>query len=108
MDFRSLKLSEMRLSEVESPKDVPLNYSNSRLDGKLPSVFLIDETGTLPNPYAIEAMSSVQLTIKNKLGCIISTKYPKINNPFEGEVLYAKRVLDGLVEGLRIFVRPSL
>ena len=89
--------------KLNKNKYVPLNYSNSRLDGKLPSVFLIDETGALPNPYAIEAMSSGQLTIKNKLGCIISTKYPKINNPFEGEVLYAKRVLDGLVEDETVF-----
>ena len=78
-------------------KYVPLNYSNSRLDGKLPTVFLIDETGALPNSYAIEAMKSGQLTILNKLGCIISTKYPKINNPFEDEVDYAKKVLDGLI-----------
>lgn len=89
--------------KINKSKYVPLNYSNSRLDGKLPSVFLIDEVGGLPNPYAIEAMSSGQLTIKNKLGCIISTKYPKINNPFEGEVLYAKRVLDGLIEDETLF-----
>lgn len=89
--------------KINKSKYVPLNYSNSRLDGKLPSVFLIDEVGGLPNPYAIEAMSSGQLTIKNKLGCIISTKYPKINNPFEGEILYAKRVLDGLIEDETLF-----
>ena len=74
---------------------IPLNYSNSRMDGKLPNVFLADEVGTLPNSYAIEAMRSGQLNILNKLGCIISTKYPTANNPFEDEVNYAKRVLDG-------------
>lgn len=74
---------------------VPLNYSNSRMDGKLPNVFLADEVGALPNSYAIEAMRSGQLNILNKLGCIISTKYPTSNNPFEDEVNYAKRVLDG-------------
>ena len=42
---------------------VPLNYSNSRLDGKLPNVFLCDEVGALPNSYAFEAMRSGQLTI---------------------------------------------
>lgn len=84
-------------------KYVPLNYSNSRLDGKLPTVFLIDETGALPNSYAIEAMKSGQLTILNKLGCIISTKYPKINNPFEDEVDYAKKVLDGLIVDETLF-----
>ena len=35
---------------------IPLNYSNSRMDGKLPNVFLADEVGALPNSYAIEAM----------------------------------------------------
>ena len=64
----------------------PLNYSNSRMDGKLPNVFLADEVGALPNSYAIEAMRSGQLNILNKLGCIISTKYPTANNPFEDEV----------------------
>jgi phage terminase large subunit-like protein len=73
------------------------------LDGKLPSVFLVDETGALPNAYAIEAMRSGQLTILNKLGCIISTKYPTIDNPFEDEVLYAKKVLSGLVIDDKIF-----
>ena len=64
----------------------PLNYSNSRMDRKLPNVFLADEVGALPNSYAIEAMRSGQLNILNKLGCIISTKYPTANNPFEDEV----------------------
>lgn len=82
---------------------IPLNYSNSRLDGKLPNVFLADETGALPNPYAIEAMRSGQLTILNKLGCIISTKYPTFNNPFEDEVEHAKKVLDGIVEDKKTF-----
>lgn len=73
-------------------KYIPLNYSNSRMDGKLPNVFLADEVGALPNSYAIEAMRSGQLNILNKLGCIISTKYPTANNPFEDEVNYAKRI----------------
>ena len=84
-------------------KYIPLNYSNSRLDGRLPNVFLIDEAGALPNSYAIEAMQSGQLTIKNKLGFVISTKYPTIENPFEDEVSYAKKVLDGTVEDETLF-----
>ena len=75
----------------------PLAYSTSRMDGKLPNVFCADEVGALPNSYAIEAMRSGQLNILNKLGCIISTKYPTINNPFEDEVDYSKKVLDGLI-----------
>lgn len=82
---------------------IPLNYSTGRLDGKLPSVFLVDETGALPNTYAIEAMRSGQLTILNKLGFIISTKYPTLSNPFEDEVEYAKRVLNGDVDDEKLF-----
>ena len=82
---------------------IPLNYSNSRMDGKLPNVFLADEVGALPNSYAIEAMRSGQLNILNKLGCIISTKYPTANNPFEDEVNYAKRILDGTQNDETVF-----
>ena len=82
---------------------IPLNYSNSRMDGKLPTVFLADEVGALPNSYAIEAMRSGQLNILNKLGCIISTKYPTANNPFEDEVNYAKRILDGTQNDETVF-----
>ena len=41
-------------------------------------------------------MKSGQLNILNKLGFIISTKYPTIDNPFEDEVNYSKKVLDGI------------
>ena len=75
---------------------VPLSYSTSRMDGKLPNAFCADEVGALPISYPIDAMRSGQLNILNKLGFIISTKYPTIDNPFEDEVNYTKRVLDGL------------
>lgn len=82
---------------------VPLSYSTSRLDGKLPSVFCADEVGALPTSYPIEAMRSGQLTILNKLGCIISTKYPTFDNPLEDEVFYAKKILDGTIEDDKVF-----
>lgn len=75
---------------------MPLSYSTSRMDGRLPNAFIADEVGALPNSYAIEAMRSGQLNILNKLGFIISTKYPTIDNPFEDEVSYSKKVLDGI------------
>lgn len=75
---------------------IPLSYSTSRLDGRLPNAFIVDEAGALPSSYAIESMKSGQLNILNKLGFIISTKYPTIDNPFEDEVNYSKKVLDGL------------
>lgn len=88
---------------LTSNEYTPLNYSTSRLDGRLPSVFLVDETGALPNSYALEAMRSGQLTILNKLGCVISTKYPTTKNPFEDEVAYCKKILDGVVEDDTVF-----
>lgn len=75
---------------------IPLSYSTSRMDGKLPNAFIADEVGALPVSYPIEAMKSGQLNILNKLGFVISTKYPTIDNPFEDEVAYAKKVLDGI------------
>lgn len=86
-----------------SNKYTPLNYSNSNLDGRLPSVFCADEIGALPNHYAIDAMQSGQLNILNKLGFLISTKYPTLNNPLESEVAYAKKVLDGTVTDVTYF-----
>lgn len=77
-------------------KYMPLSFSTSRMDGKLPNAFCADEVGALPTSYPIDAMRSGQLNILNKLGFVISTKYPTIDNPFEDEVAYSKKVLDGL------------
>ena len=88
---------------LKSSKYTPLNYSNSELDGKLPSVFCADEVGALPNSYALEAMRSGQLNILNKLGFVISTKYPTLNNVFEQEVEYCKKVLTGQVKDKTVF-----
>lgn len=82
---------------------IPLSFSTSRLDGKLPNAFVADEVGALTTNYPVEAMRSGQLTIKNKLGCIISTKYPTIENPFEDEIRKAKQVLDGIIEDETVF-----
>ena len=76
----------------------PLAFSTSRMDGKLPAVYCADEVGALNTNYPIEAMRSGQLNILNKLGFIISTKYPTIDNPFEDEVAYSKKVLDKIIE----------
>ncbi len=81
----------------------PLAFSTSRLDGKLPNAFVADEVGALSTIYPIEAMQSGQLNIKNKLGCIISTKYPTIDNPFEDIIDKAKKILDGIVEDDTVF-----
>lgn len=97
----SLRFKILRDSITFKPTStqyIPLSYSTSRMDGRLPNAFCADEVGALPTSYAIEAMRSGQLNILNKLGFIISTKYPTIDNPFEDEVGYCKKVLDGLIE----------
>lgn len=82
---------------------IPLAFSNNRMDSKLPTAFCADEVGALPTSYPIDAMRSGQLNILNKLGFIISTKYPTIDNPFEDEVSYSKKVLDGLEKDETVF-----
>jgi len=89
-------LRDYILFKPTETKYTPLSYSTSRMDGKLPNAFIADEAGALPTSYAIQAMRSGQLNILNKLGFVISTKYPTIDNPFEDEVNYSKKVLDGI------------
>lgn len=91
------------LNRANSTRYVPLNYSTNRMDGREPNVFIADEIGALPTNYALEAMRSGQLLVKNRLGFAISTKYPTIDNPLEDEVAYAKKVLDGLIDDDALF-----
>lgn len=88
---------------LKATKYVPLNFSTNRMDSREPNVFIADEVGALPTPYPIEAMRSGQVLIQNRIGFIISTKYPTIDNPFEDEVKNAKKVLDGIKEDDAIF-----
>ena len=77
-----------------NPKEsiyTPLSFSTNRMDGKLPNVFCADEVGALNTNYPIEAMRSGQLNILNKLGFIISTKYPTIDNPLKTKLIILKR-----------------
>ena len=94
-DYILFKLNETKL--------IPLNYSINRMDSRLPNAFIADEIGALPSSYPIEAMRSGQLNILNKLGCLISTKYPTIDNPLEEEEKYLKRVLDGIEKDETVF-----
>lgn len=96
-------LRDYILHKPTKSKYTPLNYSTNRLDGKEPSVFIADEVGALPSAYPIEAMRSGQLLVLNKLGFIISTKYPTTQNPFEDEVAYSKKILDGLSDDEKVF-----
>lgn len=96
-------LRDYILHKPTKTKYTPLNYSTNRLDGKEPSVFLVDEVGALPTAYAIGAMRSGQLLVQNRLGFLISTKYPTSQNPFEDEVAYCKKVLEGKIDNEKVF-----
>lgn len=74
----------------------PLAFSVNRMDGRMPTCWVADEVSALRTNYPLEAMQKGQIGVKNKLGLIISTKYTTVDNPFEDEVGYSKRVLDGL------------
>lgn len=80
----------------------PLAYSNDKMDGKLANAFLADEAGAL-DTYPVEAMRSSQITLANKLGIIISTKYPDENSVFTDEVDFAKKILDNLINDPTVF-----
>lgn len=88
-----------KLTEIEY---TPLAYSNDRMDGKLANIFLADEAGAMDD-YPVEAMRSSQITLKNKLGIIISTQYPNDNNVMIDEIDISKKVLDGLAKNKKRF-----
>ena len=80
----------------------PLAYSRDGMDGKLANAFLADEAGAL-DAYPVEAMRSSQITLRSKLGIIISTQYPNDDNVMVDEIDIAKKILDGLLEDRRTF-----
>lgn len=80
----------------------PLAYSEDKMDGKLANIFLADEAGAMDD-YPVEAMRSSQITLRDKLGIIISTQYPNDNNVMLTEIDYAKKVLDGFLDDKRYF-----
>lgn len=100
-DYFKIKRDEI-VCNLNDITYTPLAYSNDKMDGKLANIFLADEAGAL-DTYPVEAMRSSQITIKNKLGIIISTQYPNDNNVMIDEIDYAKKVLDGLTEDRRYF-----
>ena len=75
----------------------PLATGENTLDARKPNAFIADEVGAMKDTYPIEAMTSGQMSILNKLGILISTAYDE-NNPLEDYVEYCQRMLDGLVE----------
>lgn len=90
--FKSLR-SEIRCLLTDSVY-TPLAYSEDKMDGKMANIFLADEAGAMDD-YPVEAMRSSQITLKNKLGIIISTQYPNDNNVLLTEIDMAKKILDG-------------
>ena len=91
--------SEVRCLLMET-NYTPLAYSKDKLDGKLAHMFLADEVGAMDS-YPVQAMRSSQVTLKEKLGILISTQYPNDDNGFIDEIDLAKKQLDGVYEGRR-------
>lgn len=94
-------------SEIRCPtcdtEYTPLAYSTDKLDGKLAHMFLADEVGAMDS-YPVEAMRSSQITLKSKLGILISTQYPNDDNGLKDEIDIAKKQLDGVYNsGKRYF-----
>lgn len=96
-------LRDYILLKLNNSKYMPLAYSTSRLDGRRPSAFCADEVGALPISYPIDAMKSGQADVVNRLAFIISTKYNTVDNPFEAEVSYSKKILDGIEKNEKVF-----
>lgn len=94
--------ADMVSCKISDSSYTPLAFSNDSLDGRLANCFLIDECGLL-NEYPLESLRSSQITIKDKLGIIISTQYPNDNNAFLTEIDIAKRTIDGLLDNKRYF-----
>lgn len=99
-NFKALR-SEVRCL-INENEYTPLAYSEDNMDGKLANMFLADEAGNMDD-YPVEAMRSSQITLRNKLGIIISTQYPNDNNVMLTEIDYAKQVLDELIEDKQYF-----
>ena len=95
-------LQKQIICKLNDNEYTPLAYSQDGMDGKLANAFLADEAGAL-DEYPVEAMRSSQITLFNKLGIIISTQYPNDNNVLIDEIDIAKKSLDGLLEGQRVF-----
>ncbi len=93
---------EMIRCKLNESEYTPLAYSNDKMDGKLANIFLADEAGAL-DTYPVEAMRSSQITLRNKLGIIISTQYPNENNVFSDETDFAKKILDGVISDPTVF-----
>lgn len=87
---------------VTDSEYTPLAYSEDKMDGKLANMFLADEAGAMDS-YPVEAMRSSQITLRDKLGIIISTQYPNDNNVLIDEIDKAKKVLLGLHPDKRYF-----
>lgn len=93
-DALRIMRSEIRCTLTDSSYE-PLAYSEDRMDGRLANVFLADEAGAMDS-YPIQAMRSSQITLRSKLGIIISTQYPNDDNGMIDEIDIAKKQLDGL------------
>ncbi len=97
-EFKILR-SEIRCKLTDS-EYTPLAYSQDKMDGKLATMFLADEVGAMDS-YPLEAMRSSQITLREKLGVVISTQYPNDFNAMLDEIDKSKKTIDGILNERR-------
>lgn len=90
------------ICKLNDSEYTPLAYSEDGMDGKMANAFLADEAGALDS-YPVEAMRSSQITLRNKLGIVISTQYPNEMNVMIDEIDKVKKILRGEWNNKRYF-----
>lgn len=101
--YFSFTRKEVRCNLTESTF-TPLASSKDRLDGRICQLFLVDEVGSLPSMYPVNAMKSSQVgDMKNKTGIMISTAYPSLDNPMQMLVEQCEQILEGKVKDDSMF-----
>ena len=92
----TIRYSKYRIVCEARTNSVAQAKKHSSLESLKSSLCTVDEVGGLSDTYTIDAMRKASGTVKTGgLTILISTAYPSPDNPFEAEVAYAKRVLDG-------------
>ena len=96
------KLFEIRCDHIEYiPKHITVRVlpgASKNIDGNHPHVWVIDELGNFASDYALTSIKRGQQPSESSLGFMISTKYPRGDNPLEQQISIAKRRLKGLLK----------
>ena len=75
-----------------------LSGEADNLNGKLLSVYVVDEVANMPDSSVIDAMKLSQMSTKRRLAIYISTQYDNPVNPFNDLLDYHKKILLGAIK----------